>query len=149
MRVTFDSNILVYAYDEGDPRRPFASGLLGRAVGRDCVLTVQSLAEFFCVSTRKGKAPADAVLAEIARMRAAFEIVASDADCVEEAAVTANRHKLQFWDAMMLATARKAGCQLLLSEDGHDGLRLNGVTFINPFREKNRVLLDAALPPVE
>jgi hypothetical protein len=46
-------------------------------------------------------------------------------------------HRLAFWDAMLWASARRAGVRHLLSEDLQDGFALQGVTFINPFNQEN------------
>jgi predicted nucleic acid-binding protein len=54
-------------------------------------------------------------------------------------------HRLSFWDAMMWATAKHAGCSLLLSEDGDDGRLLGGVTLVNPFASPRSPLLVQAL----
>jgi predicted nucleic acid-binding protein len=43
-------------------------------------------------------------------------------------------HRLAFWDAMLWASARRAGVRHLLTEDSQDGLVLQSVTFINPFK---------------
>lgn len=56
--------------------------------------------------------------------------------------------RLSFWDAMMWAAAKEAGCRLLISEDFQDGQAIGPVTFIDPFLEHNAVLLNAALPAV-
>ena len=56
------------------------------------------------------------------------------------------RHGLSFWDAMLWATAKRAGCRMLFSEDLQDGRRLDGVLFVNPFAPANRKLVDLALP---
>ena len=53
---------------------------------------------------------------------------------------------LSFWDAMLWATARRAGCSVLLSEDFQDGRRLDGVLFVDPFAPENQRLVDLALP---
>jgi predicted nucleic acid-binding protein len=58
-----------------------------------------------------------------------------------------NRHGLAFWDAMLWATARDAGCQLILSEDFQDRRTLEGVTFLNPFTARNSDLIERALRP--
>ena len=42
-------------------------------------------------------------------------------------------HRVAFWDAMIWAVAREAGCRYLLSEDFQHGRTLEGVTFVNPF----------------
>ena len=45
-----------------------------------------------------------------------------------------HEHGLSFWDAMIWATARQAGCSTVLSEDMQDGQRLGGVEFVDPCR---------------
>ena len=55
-------------------------------------------------------------------------------------------HGLSFWDAMLWATASRAGCRMLFSEDLEDGRGLDGVLFVNPFAPVNRKLVDLALP---
>ena len=53
-RFSLDTNILVYAIDrDADERHQRAKEIIGRAARRDCVLTVQALAEFFHATTRK------------------------------------------------------------------------------------------------
>ena len=49
----------------------------------------------------------------------------------------AARYQLQFFDAVIIAVARRAGATMLLSEDMHDGLTIDGLTILNPFREAN------------
>jgi predicted nucleic acid-binding protein len=65
---------------------------------------------------------------------------------LEEALITQQQHGLQFWDAMLWATARRAGCSLIATEDFQDGRTLGGVTFRNPFKlsdaEWNALLTD-------
>jgi predicted nucleic acid-binding protein len=56
-------------------------------------------------------------------------------------------HSLSFWDAMIWATARRAGCRLLISEDGQDGRMLDGVTIVNPFAPLPSPLIEQALGP--
>jgi predicted nucleic acid-binding protein len=55
-------------------------------------------------------------------------------------------HRLPFWDAMLWASARRAGVRHMLSEDFQDGFALQGVTFINPFNPENNPLIDRLLP---
>lgn len=79
MKVTFDSNILVYAADrEAGEKNATAIGLTDRAVAADCVLILQSLTEFFHVITRKGqRTPADA-RGFVEDWRAVFSVFAAD-----------------------------------------------------------------------
>ena len=62
------------------------------------------------------------------------------------AVIAVEQHGLSFWDAMLWATARRAGCRVLLSEDFQDGRDLGGILFVNPLEPANRKLLDLALP---
>jgi predicted nucleic acid-binding protein len=148
VRLSIDSNILVYAYDsEASARHHQAVALMSRAALSDSVLTLQGLAEFFNVTTRKGRLqPADAAAA-VERMAAVFEIHAADTTTLPDAMQAVTRHHLPFWDAMLWATVQQAGCALLLTEDFQDRRKLGTVTFINPFDPANAELLDRALAP--
>ena len=148
MRITFDTNILVYAADvEAGEKHATAIGLTDRAMAADCILVLQSLAEFFHVITRKGKRTPSDAKGFVDDWRAVFPVFAADEECLAEAMAAVSEHALPFWDAMIWAAARRAGCRLFLTEDFQDGRALGGVTFVNPFEERNAVLLGAALAP--
>jgi predicted nucleic acid-binding protein len=59
-------------------------------------------------------------------------------------AVGANR--LAFWDAMLWASAQRAGVRHMLTGDFQDGFVLQDVTFINPFRREDGQLVEKLLP---
>lgn len=46
---------------------------------------------------------------------------------------TASRSGLAFWDALIVAAARSAGCDALLTEDLQDGQDLDGLVVVDPF----------------
>lgn len=150
MRVTVDTNILIYAFAERDGgRQEAAQYWLVRTRAADSVLTLQSLGEFYHSAVRKTFLASNRAARVIERLPRLFPTTCSDERC-PEAAIQANLiHGLQFWDALLWATASKAGCSLILTEDFQDDRQLGGVTFVNPFNSGNRVLLDAALPAVE
>ena len=56
-------------------------------------------------------------------------------------------HRLAFWDAMLWASAQRAGVKHLLTEDFQDGFVLQGVTFVNPFNRENDQLIDEMILP--
>ena len=133
-RFSLDTNILVYAVDvDAGERHERSKQLMAQAARRDCVLTVQALAEFFHVTTRKN-------LLELSRARAfvcdwldVFPVASADDTALVRAMDAVEEHRLSFWDAMLWATATGIGCAAILSEDMQHGRRLSGVTFINPF----------------
>ena len=65
-RLSLDTNILVYAMDrDAGERHALASEIVDRAVDSDCVLTLQSLCEFYAAVTGKGKMPRKEAEAQI------------------------------------------------------------------------------------
>ena len=144
MRFSLDTNILIYATLSQDATKHRAAlRIVERAVERDCVITLQALGELFRTLTGKlGISAGDATLA-VHKWRAAMPVVAADENCLIDAMDVVVGHSLSFWDAMMWATARRAGCRLLLSEDGDDGRTLGGVTLVNPFASRSPLLREA------
>ncbi len=133
-RFSLDTTILVYAIDrDADERHQRAKDLIGRAARRDCVLTVQALAEFFQATTRKKLLTPSHASAFVHDWLEVFPVIAADDTALIDALEAVNEHRLSFWDAVLWATARRNGCSAILSEDMQDGRRLNGVAFINPF----------------
>ena len=148
MRITFDSNILVYAADsDAGIKHDTSSDLISRAAHVDSVLVLQSLAEFFFVATRKGKAePADAKVF-VTDWSEVFAIHSADEETFLRALDAVSRHGMAFWGAMMWAVARQVRCDFLISEDFQDGRQLEGVTFVNPFIAANATILEMLLGP--
>ena len=148
-RLTLDTNILVYAIDRdaGDRHRT-ALDLVRRLRGRNCVLTLQSLAELFRTLTggKMRVAPAQAA-ALVQGWRDVVPVVVADETCLTDAMDAVTHHGWSFWDAMIWATAKRHGCRFLLSEDGQAGRTLGGVTILNPFSTDGRLLLDDLLGP--
>ncbi|MDF1585494.1 PIN domain-containing protein [Marinimicrococcus flavescens] len=148
-RVTFDSNILVYAAQRADPRQEMAADLLVRAASADCVQTLQSLCECFHVLRRKRLFEAHRAQSVIDRYRQLFDVAVSSLSDLDRAIHVSAQHGLQFWDTFMWATARRAGCRVIITEDQQDGRILEGVRFVNPFKPANGGLIDLILPPGE
>ena len=133
-RFSLDTNILVYAVDrDADERHRRSRELMAQAARRDCVLTVQALAEFFHATTRKNLLEPARASAFVRSWLDVFRVVAADDSALLEAMDAVEEHRLSFWDAMLWAVARQNGCSAILSEDMQDGRRLSGVEFVNPF----------------
>ncbi len=133
-RFSVDTNILVYAVDrDSGDRHQKSKQLLAKAAMRDCVLTVQALAEFFHATTRKRVLRTSLASAFVRDWLEVFDIASADTDALVEAMDAVEEHRLSLWDAMIWATARRNACSAVISEDMQDGRRLGGVEFINPF----------------
>ena len=134
-RFSLDSNVLVYAADKlaGDKHQRAVDLLFAIAV-LDCVLTVQCLAEFFHVVTRKATLPVKVAAALVEGWRIQFPVVAADGAVLSAALDQVARRHLGFWDALLLETARAAGCGILLSEDFQHGRNYGGLLVLDPLR---------------
>jgi predicted nucleic acid-binding protein len=136
----FDTNVLVYAEDHDEPdKRAIALKLLAEHIAADdIVLSAQVLNEFY-VNVRRLKRPLDAARALSAlEQLAAFPVVPVTADLVVAAAAASEKYQISHWDALILETARAAGCAVVLSEDLNDEQDYGGVRVENPFKSAQR-----------
>ena len=60
---------------------------------------------------------------------------------LDRAVELSQSYNLQFFDALIVAVAQRARAILLLSEDMHDGLEIDGLRILNPFAAANEALL--------
>jgi predicted nucleic acid-binding protein len=95
---------------------------------------MQVLQEYYVTTTRKlrpGLAPDDA-RADV-RDLSAWRPVTLGLEGLEAAWTIEERFGLSFWDALVVAAAHVARCDVLLSEDLQHGLDLDGVRVVDPF----------------
>lgn len=145
-RFSLDTNVLVYAVDrDAGELHERSKELIGRVARLDCLLTVQALAEFFHVTTRKKLLEPSRARVFVLDWMDVFQIIRADNAALIDAMEAVNEHLLSFWAAMIWAAARRNGCSAILSEDMQDGRRLGGVEFIDPFSEGAAVRLAALL----
>jgi predicted nucleic acid-binding protein len=134
--IALATNVLVYAVSD-HPLAPEAGKLVAAASRAGALLPTQVLAEFANVCRKKAFAPATEIAMYIRDLQAGFTTEAtSDADVIAAVELSQAR-KLQFFDALIVAVARRAGISFLLSEDMQDGLRLGALMIINPFAPEN------------
>jgi predicted nucleic acid-binding protein len=147
--VSFDTNVLVYATASlSDVRVTRARDLIARAMrAASSILLLQTLAEFSNVAIREARIPVKDIRTTIDAWRAVLPVQAADDSDFSTALEAVREHGLAFWDAMLWASARRAGVRHLLTEDLQDGFSLQGVTFINPFNRENDPLIDEVLSP--
>jgi predicted nucleic acid-binding protein len=147
--ISFDTNVLVYATASiSDVKVLRARDLIARAMrAASSVLLLQTLAEFSNVAIRKAGIPIKDIRRTIDAWRAVMPVQAADVSDLSAALEAVRAHRLAFWDAMLWASAQRAGVRHMLTEDLQDGLALQGVRFINPFKRENNRLIDEVLPP--
>jgi predicted nucleic acid-binding protein len=145
---TFDSNVLVYALVKPpEPRGERARELIMRASGANtAILLLQALAEFSYVAMRKYRLGSSEIRYRTDALRQAIPVEPAAEQDLLDALDLVRDHRIGFWDAMLCATASRAGLHYLLSEDMQDGRRFGTLTIVNPFRPENAALIDRILP---
>jgi predicted nucleic acid-binding protein len=145
--IALDTNILVYAQAEerAEPNHLRALEILNATSLTDAIIPLHVYGEFLNVCRRKLKIPPIAATEQVVDYALLFQSPATSLDDLTEAAHLSSRFTLQYFDALIIAVATRAGATMLLSEDMHDGLVIDGVTIVNPFVAGNDQVIAAAL----
>jgi predicted nucleic acid-binding protein len=141
--IALDTNILVYAESLDDPygRYDKALNILSAVSRVENCLPLQVISEFLNVCRRKKMLQMSAAIKRARSYVDIFEATETSFSDLEQAATLLQTFNLQFFDALIVAVARRAGATLLLSEDMHDGLEIDGLRIINPFVAANDALI--------
>ena len=127
-----DTNIVIYAFALNDFRNTKAEALLESGG----VISVQVLNEFVNVSRRKQGRGWDEIDDALDILKTLLDRPQPLTVEVHEAAVgLARKNGLSIYDSLIVATALRAGCTVLYSEDMHHGQTIERLTIRNPFIE--------------
>jgi predicted nucleic acid-binding protein len=145
MTVFVDTNVLVYARDaaQGAKQRmalEWMAALWETGKGR---LSVQVLHEYYVTVTRKldpGMPVTDA-RDDVQALRS-WSPVPLDGDLAELAWQVEDTASISWWDALIVAAARRSGAKILLSEDLNSGQSYLGVRVVDPFQVEPSEILD-------
>jgi predicted nucleic acid-binding protein len=137
-RFFLDTNIFVYTFDPSAPKKARdAARLIRRAADSgEGIVSYQVVQEFFNVALRRFSQPMTVAEAEqylITVFRPLLAIHSSPALYVEGMRISA-KHRLAWYDSLIVAGALEAKCDVLYSEDFQDGRTIEGLRIENPFR---------------
>jgi predicted nucleic acid-binding protein len=130
-----DTNVLIYAHDVDAKARHDAAKQVLRELWseRAGVLSMQVLQEFYVNVTRKIATP-------IPKDKARLVVNSYSIWCIETtpAEIAAafrieDESRIGFWDALIVASAAKAGAERILSEDLNARQKIAGIRIENPF----------------
>ena len=98
-------------------------------------LSFQVLHEYYVTATRKLDPPRglDDARADVAALLA-WHPIATDIVVMDRAWTIQDRYGFSWWDALIVAAANTARCDVLLTEDLQHGQQLDGVTVLDPFQ---------------
>ncbi|MGD9850814.1 MAG: PIN domain-containing protein [Nitrospirales bacterium] len=132
-----DTNILVYTFDNGAPKKQRrAQELVEQALRtQEGVVSTQVVQEFLNVATTKFAAPlvfsdAQQFLHDVlAPLCAVFPSV----DLFRQALILQQETRYSFYDSLIIGGALQAGSEILYSEDLQHGQRIRELHILNPF----------------
>jgi predicted nucleic acid-binding protein len=130
-----DTNVLIYAHDiEAGTKHETASAVLRELWGqRAGVLSPQVLQEFYVNVTKKIAKPLPKPSARA--VVDCYTVWCTDTTAADISAAFRIEEEagIGFWDALIVAAARKARADRILSEDLNSGQIIAGVRIENPF----------------
>lgn len=132
--ITLDTNIFVYLVDDRDPaKQAIAAQVIARAAALRAPVALQVVGEFQNASIRKLRLP-PFVAAQAARnILTGFDVFGAAVSDADSALGQLAAGRLSYWDALLISSARAAGCSALISEDMQDGATVMGLEIVNPF----------------
>jgi len=134
VRSFFDTNVIVYADDKAAPakQRRALQLLTEHRRAKTGVVSLQVLQEYFVTATRKLNLDQRVARRKV-ELLAEFDVAAPDVADVLAAIDLHRLHNINFWDALILRSAKQTGCKILLTEDMQTHRQVDGVEIVNPF----------------
>lgn len=132
-----DTNILVYAHDAENPQKQQkAQSVIFEGIRLEkAVISTQVISEFYVIITQKVKSPLPRSKAkEEIKHLSILEMVEIDLPMIFQAFHYQDEWKISYWDALILASAGRAQCQKILSEDFKDQHRYGDIVVENPLK---------------
>jgi predicted nucleic acid-binding protein len=130
----FDTNVLLYMYGGDAAKRTRAKELFQQYSRTSrMLLSTQVVQEFYAAGSRKLGMPRPE-LRDSAAALLDCPLVIVGPPHILSAMQNEERHKISFWDALILAAAESGGAEVLFTEDLNDGQQYGAVQARNPFR---------------
>lgn len=133
--VFLDTNVLVYAIETGGPTPEKSAAALALSRRENVCLSTQVLGEFYrAVTSRRRAEPLThdeaAAWVQLWKRHDVRPITVPHVDLALE---LTGRHEVSYYDALVLAAAHLAECEVVFSEDLNAGQAYGGVRVENPF----------------
>jgi predicted nucleic acid-binding protein len=140
-RCFLDTNILVYAHDNAAGwKHERAATLTEQLWNQGTGLISTQVLQEFCYTVRR-KLPRPLSLEEtfaVVQQYVAWNVVINSPTSVLEAIEIEARHRVSFWDALILNAAGRGGATILYTEDFSHGQFYGDVRVVNPFADRSR-----------
>ncbi len=131
--VFVDTNILVYAHDKDAGKKYLLAKSAVESLWNRPIMpsiSVQVLQEFYVNLIRKRVKPSDA--RETVMNYLEWDVIENDHALLIEGVHLHEKLSISFWDALIIAAAKRAKVNKLLSEDLNSGQSYEGIVVVNP-----------------
>ncbi len=126
-----DTNILIYAFSQDEINK---KDIANNLIDASSIISKQVVNELCNIFLKKFKLPTNDVENVILEFDDIFEIVDFDLKTQIKALRLKSKYNLQFYDALIVATALENKCEILYSEDMQHNLFIEDkLRIINPF----------------
>jgi len=136
-----DTNIFAYAEDRREPvKRPKALSLIRQLSDEGRMAVSTQVINEFCAILLRGKVGSvtseDDLIALVEEMEASAEVIVVTTAVTREAIHAVYAYSMSWYDALIWAAAKAAGCTILYTEDPPGIPDIEGVHYVNPFAEE-------------
>jgi predicted nucleic acid-binding protein len=145
--IAFDTNVLIYASELEEPqgRNLAALDLMDRVASQNAIIPLQVVGEYINACRRKEISSLQLACDRVALWMDIYNCPATQPQDYINAASLLQSYNLQYFDALIVTVAARAGATMLLSEDMQDGLEAAGLRVVDPFFAGNVGVIAEAL----
>lgn len=137
-KIFVDTNIIIYAHDlDSGPKHDIATTIIEDLwEEKSGIISTQVLQEFYVNITRKIATPLPPAEARgVIENYLVWHVELDGPETILLASEIEERYNLSFWDSMIVAAARNAEAEKILTEDLNPGQIVEGILIENPFSE--------------
>ena len=131
-RIFVDSNIWVYLFikdDETKSRK--AKEYITKSAQADCLVISYQVVNEVCRVLKKNEYTEPEIRSVADDMMELCEICGYSAEIIIFASELRERYLFSYWDSLIVASALTSRCDVLASEDMHEGLKIDNMVFVN------------------
>lgn len=132
-KVFWDTNVLVYCYDQNESEQKIKALALSLEMP-DIFISTQVLNELAFVLSKKQNLSWDKVAAVLQEVSQNFIVYTNTTATILNATSIAKKNHFSFYDSLIISAALECGCNTLYSEDLQHGQTIESkLKIINPF----------------
>jgi predicted nucleic acid-binding protein len=130
-----DTNVWLYAFVDSDNAPP-QHRLAREVVSHAGIAVSAQVINETCVNLIKKAGTSEATIRQlITSFYSKYAVVEIDQAVLLNASLLREKYNLSYWDSVIVASALRAGCDVLYTEDMQHGLQIeDSLTIVNPFK---------------